>query len=125
MCIRTGHLKLCTCNFGGDFPDNYWVLHRFNSKKDELIVGEAICNYKDPITEATICAFILASLNNADCFDQGVMIKSNDILQINVAHNNENFNYCYKYSRGKWREAKNLDAFELISRYDEVRQGIM
>jgi hypothetical protein len=124
MCTPTNELKLCTCKFGKSLPDNYWILHRFTTK-DEQIMGSLICDYNHNITEtAAIAAFIFASINNADCFDKDLSIKNKDVLEIHIFHNKANYLYYYKYVKGRWTEAENFNAFDIENDYYAVSKGI-
>jgi len=125
MCTSTIKLKLCTCKFGKRLPDNYWILHRFTTA-NEITIGEIICDYNRSaiVDNVAIAAFILASINNADCFDKDLFIKNADVLEIHIVYKDAKYLYYYKFLKGKWIKPEHFNSFDIENGYNTVSEGI-
>jgi hypothetical protein len=124
MCVVSDKVKFCTCN-NAEKLKHYWLLHRFNKNKNDLIVGSlafppdyAMINYAD--NQQTF----LKRLNELDAFDAPFEFKNRDTLEIVLNNDSNEMTTCFafKYSNGKWKITEH-NTFGLIGRFDVINEG--
>jgi hypothetical protein len=70
MCQPSDKIIFCTCDFNDDFPDEYWILHRFVKGRNIFVVGEPITPMTaEQIRNHSHAASIICSALKEDCFD--------------------------------------------------------
>jgi hypothetical protein len=117
MCKVSSKLKLCTCAV----PDVsrlrfYWVLHRFDPRKDVRRVGRvARPDVLDARDEAHNRTLLLARLQEPDAFDVDLEPREGDRLQLTFRFTERDragrktvkeITYGYARIRGRWVEEK-------------------
>lgn len=127
MCLVSDKIKFCTCvNDPIDDLDNYWVLYRFNKKKDLLLMGMPVMKYYLHKEDYKLNVQTLsARLNESDAFDKLIEFKEKDQLEIvfNNLSENERMTYNFQYKKCKWKLEEDIDDFELANHYDELSFG--
>lgn len=128
MCKLTNNIKFCTCiddNKNIEELNHYWVLHRFNKDKNELVMGlpmfpdHLLPNFKDNEEQLT------KALNTPEAFDKNINLKSKDRIEVllnNKANDNKSYNYTFEYKNGQWKPIES-DCFELTNHYDRLIKG--
>lgn len=108
MCTISNKLKLCTCSTKDVTRlKNYWVLHRFVKGKNDIIVGETIMPYFNPLVNIKLNEkTILALLNEGNIFDVTMELKDKDRLHLAFTFegNEEHNNYGFEFKNGKWKK---------------------
>ncbi len=127
MCVISDKIKFCTCKSSSvEKLEHYWLLHRFNSAKDEMTFGEPrIPNNLLQENYNTNKQTLLHRLNEADAFDQSMNFKDQDQLEIAINNRKDDMSrmvFCFKYKSGKWVE-EGYDVFGLMNHYDEYMFG--
>jgi hypothetical protein len=128
MCIVSHKIKFCTC-VDGDYEElpHYWLLHRFNNKKNLIVMGMPVMPLDFMQPNYLLNAQRLGErLNESDAFDKIIAFKPKDQLEI-VINNlsdeaSDRMTFCFIYKKGKWLE-KEYDTFEIMSHYDELAFG--
>jgi len=127
MCLITDKIKFCSCKSSSvEKLEHYWLLHRFNSEKDDMTMGEPMF-YDNLLQEHYIVnqQTLLNRLNEVDAFDQVMNFKDEDQLEIainNRKNDKSRMVFCFKYKNGKWIE-EGYDVFGLMNHYDEYMFG--
>ncbi|RZJ36560.1 MAG: hypothetical protein EOO51_00125 [Flavobacterium sp.] len=124
MCTITDNLKFCTCQISDDTTTgNIWRLYRFNKKKNLQCMGEPQIppQWLEPDYEANQQK-IAARLNGPDAFDVPIEFKEKDIFEMWVTGETDAIVYSFRFLKNKW-QAHESRPFELMSRYDEIREG--
>ena len=87
MCKVSSHIKFCTCSKRElSKLDNYWIFHRYDKKRDYLIIGEAIFqNYMDQDMIYYNKEKLLMRVNEPNAFDMDLKPKQNGRLQVHLA----------------------------------------
>ena len=130
MCLVSEKIKFCTCVIdSAEKLNNYWILHRFNGKKEEFVLGMPLMptelydlNYK--VNMQTLAT----RLNESDAFDMLITFKAKDQFEI-VLNNlskdqDQRLTYCFIFKKGIWVK-ETFDSFELMNKYDEYAFGKM
>jgi hypothetical protein len=108
MCKLSDALKLCTCDAASiDELDHFWVFHRFDPTKNELVIGRILIPYAlAPEIEAHNRALLLARLDDPDAFDVDLAPRDGDRLQLTFRFGGhyEQTHYGYERRAGKWVE---------------------
>lgn len=127
MCTVSDKIKFCTCS-GGDVTElnHYWILHRKNNGKKEMLIGEPIGDYYKELSYYESNDTILCNrLNEIDAFDKPLQFKEKDKFE--VVFNNqkpieERITHCFVFKNGKWITTE-YDVFNLMNRFDEIDTG--
>ncbi len=84
MCKLSNQLKLCTCDVGSvDRLEHYWVLHRFDPRKDDSVIGRLFMPHTlDGRVEAYNRSLLLQRLQEGDAFDVDLKPREGDRLQL-------------------------------------------
>ena len=132
MCLVSEKIKFCTCVTDSvEKLNNYWILHRFNGNKEDLVFGEPLIpelyvlndmNYE--INMQTLAT----RLNESDAFDIPFTFKSKDQFEI-VLNNrskdeNQMLTYCFIFKKGLWVK-DTYNSYGLMNNYDEYAFGKM
>lgn len=127
MCKVSNKIKLCTCGVNSVSKlKHYWILHRYNKLKNNIIIGEFMLPYM--IDEKILInnkAILLKRLNEADVFDVELFPKNKDRLQLTFTcpgADNQKITYGYSYKKGKWVE-EDFDPLEWSWYHDQERFG--
>lgn len=126
MCLISGKIKFCTCKAtSAEKLQNYWVLHRRNKNKNEIIVGEVVLPYDlIDLNYETNQTILEKRVNEPTAFDVPLVFKNNDVLEI-VFNNNEFYKrtvYGFKYHKSQWK-IHEIDTFHLIGHFDKISFG--
>lgn len=129
MCKVSDKIKLCTCEVTSVSKlKHYWILHRYNKSKNNIIIGEFMLPYMlDEKMLINNKAMLLNRLNEADAFDVELSPKSKDRLQLTFTcpgANDQQITYGYSYKKGKWVE-EDFDSLEWSWNHDEQKFGII
>lgn len=110
MCTISNKLKLCTCNTKDATKlKNYWVLHRFVKGRKEVILGEAMWPYFNPLVNIKLNEKTLTDLlNEGNTFDFDIELKDKDLLHLAFTFkgNEEHNDYGFEYKNGKWKNVE-------------------
>ena len=126
MCQISNTLKLCTCIAASTNQlQNYWVLHRRNKDKNEMIVGQVMLPFEwiNPNFKKNY-DLLENRVNEADVFDVPIVFKAKDVLEL-VFNNNDDskrVTYGFKYFKKQWIKSE-IDVFDLMGRFDELQFG--
>ena len=130
MCLVSEKIKFCTClTDSAEKLNNYWILHRFNGKKEEFVLGMPLMPTELYDLNYEINMQTLATrLNESDAFDIPLTFKAKDQFEI-VLNNlskdqNQRLTYCFIFKKGLWVK-ETFDSFELMNKYDEYAFGKM
>jgi hypothetical protein len=133
VCKLSSQLKLCTCDVGSvDRLEHYWVLHRFDPRKDDSVIGKLFMPHTlDGRVEAYNRSLLLQRLQEGDAFDVDLKPREGDRLQLTFrcseADASESLKgkiitYGYAWSAGRWVEQA-FDPLSWRARHDEERFG--
>ena len=124
MCKLSHQLKMCIC----DVPDvseleHYWVLHRFNPKKDMVIGRVARPDTLDVRVDAYNRSLLLQRLHEDDAFDIDLNLQNGDRSQLTFRCSEPDASgqpeikvITYGYARRVRRKARNARrAFQPIA----------
>lgn len=124
MCIVSKNIKFCTCKSTSvDQLNHYWLLHRRNKDKNEIIIGEVMLPSFATNDEQNLQTLEIR-LNELDAFDFETAFKNKDILEI-VLNNKDDSNrmvYGFEYRKSKWVK-KEIDYFYTSDRCDTIQFG--
>jgi hypothetical protein len=128
MCVVSDKIKFCACVDGSyeDLP-HYWLLHRFNNKKNLIVMGMSVMPLDFLQASYLLNAQTLVDrLNETDAFDKIIEFKPKDQLEIVINNLSDDeldrMTFCFIFKKGKWIE-KEYDTFEIMSHYDELAFG--
>jgi hypothetical protein len=128
MCVVSDKIKFCACVDGSyeDLP-HYWLLHRFNNKKNLIVMGMSVMPLDFLQASYLLNAQTLVNrLNETDAFDKIIEFKPKDQLEIVINNLSDDeldrMTFCFIFKKGKWIE-KEYDTFEIMSHYDELAFG--
>ena len=128
MCEIGKNIKFCTClSDSYEKLQHFWILHRFNKNKHELIVGMPIMPPElELFSTENLQNQLLERLNSGVAFDFPIEFKSRDQLEI-VFNSNSKFRvgpifFCFKFKKNMW-QVEEYDSYELMGRYDELKFG--
>lgn len=132
MCVVSDKIKFCTCvadDVEVDELNHYWILHRYNKDKNEMVMGLAMppMIIVDPmyyVDEATI----LDRVNTAEAFDTELSFRDKDRLEIffNALSEDEDdiISFQFEHQTGQWISPdEGFEPFSLMNYYDEIAQG--
>ncbi len=129
MCIKSERIKFCTCpnDKNIDEFEQYWILYRFNTKKQQLYFGEAITpTFLRDMDFTKNCNLILKALNSSNTFDKPIELKNKDLLQLVVSSQNDDsllpFIYYFEFNGKDWINVKE-DPFEIMNNYSQFKKG--
>ena len=128
MCLISGKIKLCTCKASStEKLTNYWLLHRRNKDKNEMIVGEVMLpsfEWFNPSNYKQNYDTLENRVNEADVFDVPIIFKAKDVLQLvfNSIDDSKRATYDFKYIKNQWVKIE-IDIFDLMGRFDEIQFG--
>ncbi len=129
MCKDSDKIKLCSCKATSiEKLKHYWIFYRYNSTKNNIIIGDFILPYM--LDEEMVIknkAVLRKRLNEEDAFDIDIFPKNKDRLQLTFtcsAFSNQQITYGYSYKNGKWIE-KDFDPLEWQWHHDEEIFGII
>jgi hypothetical protein len=124
MCIVSKNIKFCTCKSTSvDQLNHYWLLHRRNKDKNEIIIGEVMLPSFATNDEQNLQTLEIR-LNELDAFDFETAFKNKDILEI-VLNNKDDSNrmvYGFEYRKSKWVK-KEIDYFYTSGHCDTIQFG--
>jgi len=124
MCKPASQIIFCTCDFEDDFPDDYWILHRFSPDKNDFIIGEPRMPYsKSPKNFYDMKQVLLNRLNSGTAFDKPLHLVNGDIMVICIVKFDDLF--AYRFNDASWEIYDEYDQFELVSHYNEIKNGTM
>jgi hypothetical protein len=132
MCLVSEKIKFCTCvTDSAEKLNNYWILHRFNARKDVFVLGMPLIpelyilndmNYN--INMQTLAT----RLNEPDAFDIPLTFKEKDQFEIVLNNLSKDeyriLTYCFIFKKGLWVK-ETYDSFRLMNKYDEYAFGKM
>lgn len=126
MCTLSNQIKLCSCKVSSpDKLKHYWVLYRRNKDKNEIVVGQLLLPGEAVALHYESNYQTLENrLQALDVFDLQLDFKTGDVLEI-VINNHDYANraiYGFEYTKKQWIRFE-IDTFDLMGRYDEVRFG--
>lgn len=118
-------MKFCSCKVSSPQQlRHYWVLHRRNKDKNDIIVGQVLLPTW-PMHEYKANQELLQNrLNEGGAFDVPIAFKAADILEV-VFHNHDDLKrttYGFQFSKKQWKKSE-IDCFDLMGRFDEVGFG--
>ena len=126
MCIISDKIKFCTCAIASvDKLEHYWLLYRFNNKKDLLCVGDAIMPYQLMPYFQLNKQTLANRLNEPNAFDKPITFRAKDQLEIvinNLLDETKRMVFCFQYKNGKWIEEE-YNPLELTSQYNPLVLG--
>lgn len=128
MCEIGDDIKFCTCTTDSYVNlQHYWILHRFNKNKHEIIIGLPILPTQlDLFIRENLQNQLFDKLNGNNAFDFPIEFKYRDQLEIVLNNNPDSPEYvivfCFKFKNNQWQFAE-FDTFDLMSRYDELKFG--
>jgi len=107
MCTISNKLKLCTCRTKDVYTlKNFWVSHRFVKDKNDIVVGEAIMPYFNPLVDIKLNEeTLLKLLNEGNIFDFDIELKDIDLLHLAFTFegDDDHNNYGFEFKKGKWK----------------------
>lgn len=106
MCKISDEIKFCTCAEveHPDGLDNYWVFHRFDKNKDELVVGMILRPMDiDPVLYETNQTLLTERLNQPDAFDTDMKPRAKDRLLLCFKQGNASMEYGFEYRARSWK----------------------
>lgn len=111
MCKISNKLKLCTCKTKNVYTlKNFWVLHRLVKGKNEMVLGEIMLPYYNPLVDVKLNEKTLLSLlNEGNVFDFDIELKDKDLLHVALKFEGDDWqhnDYGFEFKKGKW---KNVD----------------
>ena len=133
MCKLSHQLKLCTCSV----PEvsklkHYWVLHRFDPQKHELVHGIVFpAHTLDARVDAYNRALLLQRLHEDDVFDIDLNLQNGDRLQLTFRCSEpdasgrptvKRITYGYTWTAGRWTEEA-FDSMEWEYSHDAAMSG--
>jgi hypothetical protein len=123
MCKSANNILFCTCDFGDDYPEEYWVLYRLAKDKNMMIVGSLVMpeEHKGLFSFSKTSLFIRNALNAGGCFDKEIAFIAGDVISITLFGFQESFDF--KYHGTRWRKYTTRNPWELQSKYDEFKKG--
>jgi hypothetical protein len=126
MCTISNKIKLCSCKVSSsDKLKHYWVLHRRNKDKNEMVVGQLLLPGEDVALHYESNYQTLENrLQESDVFDLQLDFKTRDVLEIVI--NNHDYAtravYSFRYTKKQWIRFE-IDTFDLMGRFDEIGFG--
>lgn len=107
MCTISNKLKLCTCKTKDVYLlKNFWVLHRLIKGKNEIVVGEVMLPYLNPLVDIeSNKKTLLNLLNDRNVFDCNIALKNKDLLHIALKFDGDEWqhnNYGFEFKKGSW-----------------------
>ena len=130
MCKVSDQIKFCSCasNIDIEEMDNYWVLHRRNPNKNDLVIGSVISLTGLDERNFKINHKILEKrINESDAFDIPLALQTGDTLHIHLTTPQTDItledDYAFLYKK-KWRRC-NYDIWSLLGMYDILKQGLV
>lgn len=131
MCIISSKIKFCSCvdeNIQVDELNHYWVLNRYNKRKNSFTIGEIKLPYSSvEIDFNENLNIITNALEEQNTFDKKINFKEKDVLQIVLNNSSENheeiLEFEFEYKSGKWQRRIDEDPFYLMNNFDEVHSG--
>jgi len=117
----------CTCGsetLVTDELDNYWILYRFNDKKErEITIGSFYISGNlefDSFNKITI----LNRLKESDAFDIPIQLNNLDSLVVHIDQFNysNELQYCFQFIDGEW-ESQEFDPFYINNTSDLLKFG--
>ncbi|MCZ8331357.1 MAG: hypothetical protein O9282_08600 [Flavobacterium sp.] len=126
MCIVSKNIKFCTCKSTSiEQLNHYWLLHRRNKDKNEIIIGEVMLPSFATYDEKNLKT-LETRLNELDAFDFDTDFKNKDILEV-VLHNKDVSKrsvYGFEHKKSKWVK-KEIDYFYTSGHCDTIQFGKM
>jgi hypothetical protein len=129
MCRVSDKIKLCTCSTDIEKLKDYWVFHRYDKGKNNMVIGEPMLpHYIDPADETFNWALLLRLLNEGDIFDIELHPKAGDRLELAFKYGEDSFprdsrlHYGFCFSKGKWVKDE-FDGLEWMWHHNEERYG--
>jgi hypothetical protein len=125
MCEHNGNIIFCTCDFGDEYPKEYWVLYRFAEGKDLYILGSPMLpSVVEDLTDFNaVFKTIRKTLNKGNCFDKELDFKANDVLIIQLDRFEQSFQY--KFDGLKWKKYMSKNVWDIENKYDQIKTGII
>jgi len=125
MYTQKNKLILCTCELGDEYPEEYWILHRFNKDKTLCALGLPFMPLEgfELLQYNNMLSWIMKTLNKHNSFDKEIVLKKGDVLSLRLKDFEDSFEF--KYNGKIWVKYRNKNSFELINNYDEIQQGIV
>ncbi|MEJ6687445.1 MAG: hypothetical protein QNK70_09235 [Crocinitomicaceae bacterium] len=128
MCRVSDKIKFCTCDPDIEIEDmdNYWVLYRRDTDKNEPVMGSISCLIGLDKKDFKINQKILEKrINEPDAFDIPIILQPGDELHIHLTTPRSNVfaedDYAFVYQE-KW-ECCDYEWFSYIGMFDVVKQG--
>ena len=126
MCTISKKLKLCTCKTKNVYQlKNFWELHRFVKGKEEIVLGETIMPYFNPLVDVKLNEkTILKLLNEGNIFDFEIELKDKDLLHLAFTFegNEEHNNYGFEFKKAKWKNTDH-DSLSWMWHHEEYKYG--
>jgi hypothetical protein len=127
MCQVSDKIKFCTCSPEKLFqPGNYWVLYRYNKRKNISMIGETFLPYSIDIKQDEMNRQnLLDALNNTNSFDKPLEFQNGDLLLVSLkcgSEPGERLDYGFHFNNGSWEE-KIYSCFQWETKHDKVKRG--
>lgn len=127
MCTISNKLKLCTCKTKDVYSlKNFWVLHRLVEGKNEMVLGEVMLPYINPLVDVELNKKTLLSLlNDGNVFDFDVELKNRDLLHIAFKFDGDDWqhnDYGFEFKKGEWKNVE-FDALGWMWHHEEFKYG--
>ena len=128
MCHVSDQIKFCTCasNIDIEEMDNYWLLHRQDPNKNDMVMGSVNSLIGIDEKDFEINHKMLEKrINESDAFDIPLALQAGDTLHIHIttpkADINAEDNYAFVYQE-KWTRC-DYDMWSLLGMYDVLKHG--
>jgi hypothetical protein len=127
MCTISTKLKLCTCKTKDIYSlKNFWVLHRLVEGKNEMVLGEVMQPYINPLVDVELNnKTILSLLNDGNVFDVDIELKNRDLLHIAFKFDGDYWqhnDYGFEFKKGEWKNVE-FDALGWMWHHEEFKYG--
>lgn len=127
MCNIGETIKFCTCLDEQDIElenSNYWVLYRYNEKKDCHIIGEIMLpEYDLSLEKISMSSYLLEAISDQSNFDLPLDFQERDWFRIVLNVQNKDVVYDFEFYHGVWLAMEEPDSFSLVNNFEEVVYG--
>jgi len=107
MCEISTGIKLCTCEFGNKFPDNYWMLYDGSAVRISTMLGETKVPYFK--TDLKVETFytqenLVKLLNQENVFDKKMQLNNGAKLELVFNLHRPYFKkaFSFYYENNEW-----------------------
>ncbi|MGB0871389.1 MAG: hypothetical protein ACPGSD_17500 [Flavobacteriales bacterium] len=127
MCNIGKTIKFCTCLDEQEIGlenSNYWVLYRYNEKKECHIIGEImLLEYDLSLEKIRMSSYLLEAISDQSNFDTLLAFQERDWFRIVLNAQNKDAVYDFEYYHGVWLAMEEPNSISLVNNFEEVVYG--